>query len=74
MIFKVCKEVHGEEFAKKCVGRIKENGYINTAQYYFGLHYRANLMPTENDAFLRIMKEFGFDWFKKYHPHKNTCA
>jgi len=70
-IFEVCKEVHGEEFAKRCVDRIKENGYINTAQYYFGLHYQANLMPTENDAFLGLMEEFGFDWFKKYHPSKN---
>jgi len=74
MILEVCKEVHGEEFAKKCVGRIKENGHINTAQYYFGLHYRANALPAKNDAFLRLMEEFGFDWFKKYHPFKNTST
>ncbi|MDH5461903.1 MAG: hypothetical protein OEX09_06765, partial [Candidatus Bathyarchaeota archaeon] len=57
--------------AKRCIDRIRENGHINTAQHYFGLHYQANLMPTENDAFLELMEEFGFDWFKKYHPFKN---
>lgn len=66
-ISEVCREVHGEEFAKKCVDQIKENGYINTAQYYFGLHYRANAMPIGNKNFLKLMEEFGFNWFKKYH-------
>lgn len=70
-IFEVCKDVHGEKFAKRCVDRVKENGYINTAQYYFCLHYQANLMPTENDIFVRLMEEFGFNWFKRYHPFEN---
>jgi len=73
-IFQVCREVHGEKFAKRCVDRVKENGFINTAQYYFCLHYQANLMPTENDMFVRIMEEFGFDWFKKYRPFKNKTT
>jgi len=67
-IMKVCRQVHGEEFAKKCAERIKTDGYINRAQHYFGLHYRADLMPEGNDEYLRIMEELGFDWFKKYVP------
>jgi len=67
-IYEVCREVHGEDFAKKCTDRITKNGYINTVQYYFGLHYRANSMPKGNKAYLKIMEEFGFNWFKKYPP------
>jgi FMN reductase [NAD(P)H] len=67
-ILKVCRQVHGEEFAKKCGERIKTDGYINRAQHYFGLHYRADLMPEGNDDYLRLMEEFGFNWFKKYVP------
>jgi nitroreductase len=67
-ILKVCRKVHGEEFAKKCAERIKGNGYINRVQNYFGLHYRADLMPEGNDEYLRLMEEFGFNWFKKYIP------
>lgn len=66
-IREVCRVVHGDEFAKKCVERIKENGYINHVQRYFGLHYRADMMREENDELLPIVEEFGFDWFKKYH-------
>jgi FMN reductase [NAD(P)H] len=69
-ISEVCKKVHGEEFAKNCVEKIRKNGYINPIQRYFGLHYRADIMSKDNDAYLKIMKEFGFNWFKKYHPPK----
>jgi nitroreductase len=65
-IMKVCLTVNGEEFAKKCADRIKANGYINTAQHYFGLHYRADDMPKGNDNFIRLMEKSGFKWFKKY--------
>ena len=65
-VLKVCREVHGGEFAKKCADRIKTNGYINRVQHYFGLHYRADLMPDGNDEYMRLMEEFGFKWFKKY--------
>jgi len=67
-ILKVCQQVHGEEFAKKCAERIKANGYINRVQNYFGLHYRADVMPNGNDEYLRLMEEFGFNWFQKYRP------
>ena len=65
-IMKVCRAVAGEEFAKKCADRIKADGYINIAQHYFGLHYRADVMPQGNDDYIRLMEESGFKWFKKY--------
>ncbi len=67
-VAKVAGEVHGEEFAKKCIEQIKEDGYINWAQRYFGLHYPANYMPKGNDIYMKLMEEFGFNWFKKYYP------
>jgi nitroreductase len=67
-IMKVCRRVHGEEFAKKCAERIKTDGYINRAQHYFGIHYRADLMPRGNDKYLRFMEELGLNCFKKYVP------
>lgn len=67
-IREVCQKVHGEAFAQECVSDIKEKGYINVAQRYFGLHYSADLMPDGNDGFLALMREFGFGWFEKYKP------
>ena len=67
----VCREVHGEEFAKICIERVKKNGYISPVQRYFCLHYRADVMPKGNEDYMRLMEEFGFYWFKEYHPAKN---
>lgn len=67
-IRKVCTYAGGEELAEKCLKKIKEQGYINQVQRYFGLHYAASEMPLQNEEFLRIMEEFGFKWFKKYVP------
>jgi len=66
MISQVCQEVHGQEFATRCIDHIQKSGYINPVQRYYGLHYRANRMPKGNDDFLKLMEEFGFHWFKKY--------
>jgi len=65
-IMKVCRAVHGEKFAKKCADRIKGDGYINVAQHYFGLHYRADDMPKGNENYIRLMEKSGFKWFKEY--------
>lgn len=73
-ISRVCREVHGEEFARKCIEKVKENGYINPVQRYFGLHYCANSMPEGNVRYLKLMEEFGFKWFKKYIPLKDTTG
>ncbi|UCE44089.1 MAG: nitroreductase family protein [Candidatus Bathyarchaeota archaeon] len=72
-ILEVCRKVHGKEFAKRCVEKIRKNGYVNPVQRYFGLHYRADLMPKDNDTYLELMEEFGFNWFKKYHPPKDEA-
>ena len=65
-ISEVCRRVQGEKFAQKCVEKIKEKGYINPVQRYFGLHYCADEMPLGNETYLEIMEEFGFKWFKKF--------
>ncbi|MFZ5979511.1 MAG: hypothetical protein ACOYVF_02665, partial [Candidatus Zixiibacteriota bacterium] len=66
--------VHGEAFARQCLDRIRENGYINPVQRYFGMHYCADEMPEGNDTFLEIFEESGFDWFKRYEfPHQNEA-
>ncbi len=65
-VLQVCRRVRGEEFAQKCSDRIKKDGYINRAQYYFGLHYRADTMPKGNTRYLAIMEKSGFHWFKEY--------
>jgi FMN reductase [NAD(P)H] len=67
-IARVCKVVHGEEFAERCIQKVRENGYISPVQRYFGLHYIADEMPKGNDAFLELMQAFGLHWFKPYEP------
>lgn len=65
-IREVCEKVHGEAFAEECIADIKGKGYISVAQRYFGLHYAADIMPHGNEEFVKIMREFGFDWFEKF--------
>lgn len=67
-ISEVCEKVHGKAFADKCLADIEEKGYINVAQRYFGLHYAADIMPDGNEDFVKITKEFGFDWFEAFKP------
>lgn len=69
-IEKVCRDVAGQKFARKCIGRIKKQGHISRSQLYFGLHYVANEMPKLNERFLKTIEQFGFNWFKKYKPYK----
>ncbi len=64
----VCRTVHGPQFADECLQRIRKDGFIAPAQWYFGLWYRADLLAEGNEDFVNIMQEFGFDWFKDYRP------
>ena len=48
--------------------RIEENDCISPAQTYFGLLYCADRIAQGNEAFLKTMEDFGFDWFKEYRP------
>jgi nitroreductase len=61
---RVCREVHGEAFARKCLTEVEKRGYFNAVQNYFGLHYQADIMAARNGEFLKTMEEFGFGWFK----------
>lgn len=65
---RVCRNVHGEEFARRALEKIKQQGRISVVQRYFGLHYTADLMAADNDKFLQLMQECGFEWFTKYEP------
>lgn len=67
-IARVAREVHGSEFAIRCVERIEQNDCITPAQAYFGLQYPADRMAEDNDVFLAQMEELGFGWFKRYVP------
>ena len=67
-IEQVCRETHGEAFARRCLERIEENGYINAVQRYFGLHYVANFMPQGNPDYLKMFPLFGFHWFTEFQP------
>ena len=57
-ITQVCWQVHGEEFAGRCLARIHENGYINRAQRDFGLECRADSMLVGNETCLEVMEGF----------------
>lgn len=70
-IREVCEKVHGGAFADECIADIKGKGYISVAQRYFGLHYAADIMADGNEDFMKIMREFGFDWFEKFEPIEN---
>lgn len=59
----VCRRVHGHKFAEETLARIKEEGYINAAQRYFGLHYVADMMREDNEQFVGWTKDSGFNWF-----------
>jgi nitroreductase len=70
----VCTKVHDEAYARRCLGRIEADGFINPAQRYFGLHYRADEMPEGNQEFLRLAEEFGFGWFREYRAPGGAAA
>lgn len=63
-IAEVCRKVHDEAYAIRCLARIEADGFINPAQRYFGLHYGADEMPEGNAEFVRLTEEFGFRWFR----------
>lgn len=62
----VCRVVGGDKFAEKCLDRVNRQGYINMPQRYFGLHYKADIMPVGNEEYLKIFEESGFGWFKRW--------
>jgi FMN reductase [NAD(P)H] len=61
-IGEVCSAVGGDALARECLARIQAQGFINAAQRYFGLHYRADLMPQGSREYLETLRDFGFEW------------
>ncbi len=60
---KVCKTVHGARFARRCLAEIKARKYINRAQFYFGLHYRADVMLGSNAKMIKMLRAAGLTCF-----------
>ncbi len=68
----VCRKVHGDEYAKKCEERMRSDGYVNRAQNYFGLHYKADTMPSGNLEFWNLVEKSGFGFLKKFEHALTT--
>lgn len=65
-IRKVATAVHGEEFAEKVLAKVRENGYISMVQYLYSLAYVADDGVRNNERYLKMLKDAGFDWFEPY--------
>jgi FMN reductase [NAD(P)H] len=65
-IRKVATAVHGAEFADKVLSKIRQNGYISMVQYLYGLAYVADDGVRNNQRYLGLLKDAGFDWFERY--------
>ncbi|GMQ55752.1 NADPH-dependent oxidoreductase [Vallitalea sediminicola] len=63
-IYEVTADVSGKSKAEDIINTIKEQGNINMAQRYFGLHYMANWSCTGNQEFIDTLINYGFDWIK----------
>jgi FMN reductase [NAD(P)H] len=63
-IYKVALDVGGKEYADEMISKIKEQGFVNMAQYYFGLHYMANWSAIGNKAFIDALVSYGFSWIE----------
>lgn len=61
-IEEVAYDIGGSEYSDKIIEDIKRVGYINQAQRYFGLHYKANWSCIGNGEFLETLKKYGFTW------------
>jgi FMN reductase [NAD(P)H] len=61
----VYRNLFGEEPAKIFCEKIRASGYFNPAQYYFLLHYRADLMCRDNELFVKMLEKAGLKFFKE---------
>ncbi len=62
-IYKVSQSLHGSRFAQKCIEGIKARKYVNRAQVYFGLHYRADKMVSANPKSFKMLSKAGLTCF-----------
>lgn len=63
-ISEVATDVGGKEYAEDMLRKIQEEGHINMAQRYFGLHYKANWSAIGNKEFIEALKAYGFSWIE----------
>lgn len=63
-VYQTILKVNGEQQAMKAMQMMDENGYINAAQYRFGLHYVADEMLVGRDEFVKALHRQGIDWIK----------
>jgi nitroreductase len=63
-IERACKAVHSAKFSARCLAEIKARGYINRAQLYIGLHYRADRMLASNARMIKALRAAGLTCFK----------
>lgn len=63
-IYEVTADISDKSNAENIINTIKEQGHINMAQRYFGLHYMANWTCTGNQEFIDTLINYGFDWIK----------
>ncbi|MCX8188801.1 MAG: nitroreductase family protein [Nitrososphaeria archaeon] len=61
----VCRNLFGEDEAKSIVEKIRSSGKFNPAQYYFLLHYRADIMCKGNDVFVKMLEKAGLNFLKE---------
>ena len=61
-IWEVANDIGGKDYADNMTKSIKEAGFINMAQRYFGLHYCANQLCLRNEELKRYMLENNFTW------------
>jgi nitroreductase len=61
----VYRNLFGEEPAKIFCEKIRASGYFNPAQYYFLLHYRADLMCRDNELFVKMLENAGLKFFRE---------
>ncbi len=66
MLEKVMRRVHGDKAAAAMLEEVERQGHITVAQRYFGLHYRADLMPVFNEAILESFRKAAFGCFEAY--------
>lgn len=65
VIWRTAREFHGEEFANSCIKDIKNKGYINIYQYYFGAFYLDEEGFMDNAQYFKFMKDSKFNWMEK---------
>jgi len=67
-IEKTARRACGVEFARRCMEHVDRFGWVPMPHRYFGLHYRADEMPADNERFLSEIAEAGFSWFEGWTP------